>query len=67
MNTSPCAKPSALDASIRAQILNLLKDLRYALDPTVLFISHALTVARQMRGRIIVIHDLNPSNWTIFG
>ncbi|TCQ98274.1 hypothetical protein EDF70_111116 [Neorhizobium sp. JUb45] len=26
------------------------------LDPAVLFISHALPVARQIRGRIIVIH-----------
>jgi oligopeptide transport system ATP-binding protein len=47
---------SALDVSIRAQVLNLLNDLKEKRGLTYLFIAHDLSVVRFISDRIAVIH-----------
>ncbi len=47
---------SALDVSIQAQILNLLKDLKQEFGLTYLFVSHDLNVIRHMSDRIAVMY-----------
>lgn len=47
---------SALDVSIRAQIINLLNDLRHRLGITILFIAHDLSVVKYFSDRIGVMY-----------
>jgi len=48
---------SALDVSIRAQILNLLHDLKKEHGVSYLFVAHDLTVVRYFADRVAVIHQ----------
>jgi oligopeptide transport system ATP-binding protein len=47
---------SALDASIKAQILNLLQDLQQKFNLTIIFISHDLSVIKHICDRVMVMY-----------
>lgn len=57
---------SALDASIQAQIINLLKELKQKHNLTILFISHDMNVIKYLADRVGIMYfgDLVEENYT---
>jgi peptide/nickel transport system ATP-binding protein len=48
---------SALDVSVQAQVLNLLKDLKEQYNLTLIFISHDLSIVKYISDRILVLRN----------
>ncbi|GAA0613615.1 ATP-binding cassette domain-containing protein [Paenochrobactrum glaciei] len=52
-----CDEPvAALDVSVQAQVINLLKDMQEKLDLAIVFVAHDLAVVRHLCERIVVLH-----------
>ncbi|MFE4174022.1 ATP-binding cassette domain-containing protein [Streptomyces sp. NPDC056909] len=52
-----CDEPvAALDVSAQAQVLELLREIRRASGMSMLFITHDLSVVRQMTDRVLVLY-----------
>jgi oligopeptide/dipeptide ABC transporter ATP-binding protein len=67
-----CDEPiSALDVSVQAQVVNLLRDLQQSMGLTLLFIAHDLSMIRYVSDRMAVMYlgqlvELGPSNDVYF-
>ncbi len=48
---------SALDVSVQAQVVDLLRDLHRTMDITMIFISHDLALVSGLCDRIMIMHD----------
>ena len=67
-----CDEPiSALDVSVKAQIINLISELKQSMSLTLLFITHDLSIVRYISDRIAVMYlgllaEVGPANELFF-